>query len=105
MADINFYQASRSQIIRARDLVVAAHEEIEGLRQAVIMTGENLASGWAGKAAESFGRAMIDWDDNMRFVRDDLFKVGETLGANAEMYQKADDEADGANFVQGLINR
>ncbi|MGV9304767.1 MULTISPECIES: WXG100 family type VII secretion target [unclassified Nonomuraea] len=105
MADIDFYQASKSQLVRARDLVVAAHEEMEGLRQAVIMTGENLATGWAGKAAQTFGQAMIGWDDNMILVRDDLFTVAERLGANAETYQKADDEADGANFVQGLINR
>lgn len=100
-----FYQASASQIERAKMLVVKAEEEIEGLRQAVILTGENLATGWAGAAAKSFGDAMIGWDDNMRVVRDDLRNVAEKLGANAQTYAAVDDENKGASFVQNLINR
>ncbi|GAA2770721.1 hypothetical protein [Nonomuraea dietziae] len=49
-------------------------------RQAVILTGENLATGWAVAAAKSFGEAMIGWDDNMKVVRNDLKSVAEKLG-------------------------
>ncbi|MFE3447460.1 WXG100 family type VII secretion target [Nonomuraea sp. NPDC059194] len=99
-----FYNASKSQLDRAALKVVEAHEEIEGMRQAVIMTGETLARTWRGGAAASFGQAMIGWDDNMKIVLNDLFRVSETLGANAQVYQRVDDEQKGANFIQSQIN-
>lgn len=103
--DFNQVQASKSQLERARTAVVKAHEEIEGLRQSVILTGENLKTGWAGPAAVTFGQAMVGWDDDIKVVLQDLEATAANLGANATTYQAVDDEIKGQNFIQGLINR
>lgn len=101
-----FFQASPAQIKIASGHVVDTAQYIEGLRAGVETTANGLlATGWIGGAADTFRRAMDAWDKSMRVVRDDLDQIAQTMGANAVVYDAADqDVMAGVGRVESLIN-
>ncbi|MBN6056476.1 WXG100 family type VII secretion target, partial [Nonomuraea sp. RK-328] len=100
------YGANDEQIQQAQTRVVQTIEWIMGMRKGVKQEIEELtATAWRGVASGKFKTAMDNWDVEAGKIENDLRRIAEAMGANAQTYAAVRGEVEQAmNRVDMLIN-